>query len=478
MEPKRLHRGVLLLLGLCLAAWLPAEVLAAPAPAPAAPVVAPAAPAAPAAAPSVAAPAGVEVPPEMAKLADEVALKIQDIRGWKFKQPVVKRLLTEKEAHDFMAADFARENPPEQVALKQATLKVLGFLPPDTDLVKTFLDLMGQQAEAFYDPQTKVLYMVRHNGAKAPSAVDRIVLSHELEHALDDQQADLGKFVKSRSYKSEDDDLVTGAILEGSATAAMMRYMMQLQLSGGIDLAEIEEYSKQDEARNQAFFEAPRYFLSLLGSYMVGLNFLTRGNLMNAVMVDKAVGPELMAAVKDPPRSTEQVIHCDKYWDPSKRDEPVLVKDADVEKLLALASLAVIHKDTVGEMLCAILTTPKDTKPNMLTLALASGWTNAAATGWGGDRFYLLTNTNGGKPVADTFGGGVWITLWDTEKDRDEFVEALQTVAPAPNRVTFKWGKQGAVFFFNFNEASRKAIEAALDKSPPAMTKDGKPWTP
>jgi hypothetical protein len=41
-----------------------------------------------------------------------------------------------------------------------------------------------------------------------------------------------------------------------------------------------------------------------------------------------------------------------------------------------------------------------------------------------------------------------------------------------------KWGTQGAVFFYGFTDAERKDLEAKLQKSPPKMTRDGKPWTP
>ncbi len=54
----------------------------------------------------------------------------------------------------------------------------------------------------------------------------------------------------------------------------------------------------------------------------------------------------------------------------------------------------------------------------------------------------------------------VWITLWDTEKDRDEFVKAYESVQPNPKRVTHKWGNLGAVFFFDFDDraASRSKM--------------------
>jgi len=114
-----------------------------------------------------------------------------------------------------------------------------------------------------------------------------------------------------------------------------------------------------------------------------------------------------------------------------------------------------------------------------MAMNMSSYWTNPAATGWGGDRFFLLafgsSADDAGKTLKDL--RAVWITLWDTPKDRDEFVEAYEQLGPA-GRTTFKYGNQGAVFFFGFDEAERKAVQAALEKSPPKMTRNGKPWTP
>jgi hypothetical protein len=471
MEMRRLSRAAVLLpvFGLFAFLWSGA---AAPAPETKAP--APAKAAAPAAMP------GSEVPPEMAKVADEVARDVEKMRGWQFKKPVVKRLLTEKEALDLLTKDFDLEIKPDDVAAKEALLKTLGFLPAETDLKKTYVGLLASQGAAFYDSRTKLLFIVRREGALETPGMLRIIFSHELTHALDDQIVGLEKMLNhGPGQTTEDQDLVDQAMAEGSATALMTRYSVALALSGTLSLAELQAAAKVDEDRSKDFFEAPRYFTSIIGAYFCGMNFLARGKLMPMLAGPKDVGDELLAVAKDLPRSSEQLLHPEKYWDPQKRDEPVLVKDADVEKLLARPDRLVAHKDTVGELLCAILTTPKGAKMDQAKMGFAGYWTNRAATGWGGDRFFLLAKKGpGDKPVLDATVRGVWITLWDTERDRDEFMIALDAAGPAPKRAAMKWGTLGVIYFFNFDEADRKTVEAALEKSPPTLTRDGKPWTP
>ncbi|MBM4018839.1 MAG: hypothetical protein FJ288_11005 [Planctomycetes bacterium] len=435
--------------------------------------------AAPAAeAPAAAAPAA-DAAAELVRTADEVAKDVEAIRGWKFKQPVKKKLVTPQEGLAWLRAEIEKQAPADLLARKQLFLRTVGLLPADCDLKKTLLGLLESQLAGYYDTDTKTLCIVRRDNVKPFGLVERIMLAHELGHALDDQHADLKKFLETHGGHTEDGDLAASSVSEGSATALMMRYMMRLQLSGRLDIAELLQFNQEEEAKNRAFFEAPRYFTSLLGAYMCGMNFLAKGNFATLLLGDRDVGQEFLAAVKDPPRSTEQILHPEKYWDAAARDEPVLVSDDDMRKLLASAGRFVVHADTVGEMLCAILTTPKDAKADPLAMAMSAYWTNPAAAGWGGDRFFLLaagsSAEEAGKSLRDP--RAAWLTFWDTEKDRDEFLAACEQ-APAPGRAAVKVGSLGAAFFYGFADAERQAVTAKLEKSPPRMTRAAKPWSP
>jgi hypothetical protein len=432
-------------------------------------------------APAAAAPAATAAAPEdLIKVADEVAKDVEALRGWKFKEPVKKQLVTEEQARAWLEKEVEKQAPPALLAKKQAFLRMVGLLPPDCELKKTLLALLQGQIAGYYDPDTKTLSLVNRTGMPRAGLVERIMLSHELTHALDDQYADLGKFVKDHGGKSEDGDLVVASVFEGSATAEMMRYTPRLQMTGRFDLSELMAYAQQEEAHNRAFLEAPRYFSVMLATYMCGMSFLARGSFMSIMMGEKDVGDDFLAAVKDPPRSSKQVLHPEKYWDSAKRDEPVLVADDDVKNLLAGSGRVVVHADTLGEMLCAILTSPKDAKPDMMSMVTSAGWTNPAVAAWLGDRFYLLAAGSSAEEAAKSLKDprGLWITLWDSAKGCDDFLQALDATSPNPARTSLKWGSQGAVFFFGFTDAERKDLEAKLQKSPPKMTRDAKPWTP
>ena len=417
---------------------------------------------------------------ELAGVADEVAKEVEALRGWTFKQPIEKRFCTPQDAMAYVKKQVAEQVPPERIRKIQAFLRTVGLLPPTCDLKKTLLGLLEEQVGGYYDADTKALYLVTRD-EKLPELVVRIMLAHELTHALDDQHIGLEKFLKSLIGKTEDLDLVAASVAEGSATSLMTQYLARAQLSGRFNLAELQGYAASEVERSKIFTSAPRYFSTILATYLCGMQFLAKGNLLAAMLGDnRAVGRNLLAAAKDPPRSTEQILHPEKYWDPAARDEPIEVNDAAAVKMLQRPGRWVVHTNTVGEMLCAVLTTPPDGQRSLLTMQMADAWTNPAATGWGGDRFYLLASGPSAEAAGKTLAGlrGVWFTLWDTPEDRDEFVAAYKRRPVARRGAAVLLGTLGAVALFGFGEAEEKAIADRLKKAPPPMTRAGKPWSP
>ena len=426
------------------------------------------------------APAATDASQDLVRVADEVAKEVEALRGWTFKQPVQKRFCTPDDVRRYLVRLTDEQCPADRVGQIQAFLRTVGLLPPECDLKKALLDLLEDQVGGYYDTEAKALYLVTR-GERLPALVERVMIAHELTHALDDQHAGLDKFLKSLGGQSEDMDLVTMSATEGSATALMTQYMARAQLSGRFNMAELQQYALEEAERSKTFLAAPRYFSSILGTYMCGMQFLARGNILAVMMGtdNRAIGQGLLEAVKDPPRSTEQILHPAKYWDPATRDDPVVVDDAAAARLLERPGHWVVHRNTAGEMLCAMLTAPEGQQTDILSMSMAAAWTNPAAAGWGGDRFYLLAAGPDAKAAGKSLEAarGVWFTLWDTPQDRDEFVQAYEG-RPMTGRAIVPLGNLGAVALFGFDAAEQKALAERLAKSPPPMTRAGKPWSP
>ena len=397
----------------------------------------------------------------LVRLSEEVAKEVEALRGWTFKKPVAKQLATPEQVRQYVDGQLAAGLPERDIAVVEAMLRTIGLIPATCNLRSTFLGLMENQVAGYYDPTTRTMHLVQRPDAM-PAIVERMMLAHELTHALDDQHADLATLVKPSPASTEDSDLVASAIGEGSATALMLQYLVKAQASGRANLAELAEYAAQEAERSKAFLDAPRYFSSILASYVCGMQFLARGNLLSLIAApdNRAIGDSLLAARKDLPRSTEQILHPSKYWDLAQRDEPALIDDAAVERWLAQPGRWIVRKDTIGELLTAILTTASDKPPSLASLQAADAWTSPAARGWGGDRFFLLAS---GSTAADAARAlkdlkGVWITTWDTPADRDEFTASLATSSMPRATATAPMGDVGAIVFVGFEASERAAL--------------------
>src|SRR5207244_1635245 len=97
-------------------------------------------------------------------------------------------------------------------------LAALGLVPEGTDVLGVLISLYDEQVGAFYEPEEKALYTFKD--LSWTSGLDKMLLSHELTHALQDQSFDLTKF----ALKVKDNDdlaLATAALIEGDATLEM-----------------------------------------------------------------------------------------------------------------------------------------------------------------------------------------------------------------------------------------------------------------
>lgn len=402
------------------------------------------------------------------RLADEIAKEVESLRGWKFTRPVEKGIYTEAELRAFIEKRLVEEYPEAELSQNEIFLRRIGALPESTPLRQTLIDVLMSQIGGFYDPPTKTFYMIKRPDVAYGRLMDRILLAHELTHALDDQHVSLDSLMDARE-RTQDGEFVVGALVEGSATEVMTRFVTRAQFSGELKPEDLQDLMESEEKRSRVFFESPRYFQSLLANYTCGMYFLLKGQL-GAIVSGPAsgvnAGENFLIAVKDLPQSSEQILHPEKYWDAAKRDEPVRV---DLESARRLwTGFEIVHENTAGELLAAILTTPANQKLDPMAAGMPTYWTNTAAQGWGGDRFYLL---HGQEASAS-----VWVTLWDTAKDREEFESAYRTIAKPLTAVPI--GTRGIAFLHGFTKDQEAAMAKKIAGGELRFTQAGKAWDP
>lgn len=414
----------------------------------------------------------------LSRTADEVAREVEQLRGWKFKRPVKKERISLTRAHLDIRRMLMASDKPDHRATVQAFLRVAGLVPPDCDVLGTSLAVLDQQVAGYYEPATRTLRLVDRPNP-LPAFVERMVLSHELTHALDDQYVDLAKLMK-QGGGTEDSDFVATAVGEGSATSLMLQEMAAGQKAGRFTFADLSQYVVEELERAHTLEQLPRYFSAMFGSYVVGAAFLARGDLSTILAQpdNRSIGEALLTARDAMPQSSEQLLHPEKYWDPAQRDDPVIIDDRSMALWLARPGRRILHRDTLGELLTAILTEPHGTRRDLMHLQSITAWTNAGASGWGGDRFFLLSSRPGRHALGTVKDlQGVWVTTWDTPKDRDKFLAALEHGSPPPNSVSASVGRQMAVVFIAVAEEERVSLLRRLDLMPLTMKRSGQAWT-
>jgi len=230
------------------------------------------------------------------------------ITGLAFTRDVPYASITKDQLRKYLEQRLRDTMKPEDVRAEELTLKMLGLVPKDFDLRKNTLELLTEQAAAFYDYNQKRLFVLKGAG---DGEEQRVALIHELAHALADQHFHLAKFIHE-GMKSDDDATARQAVMEGQATWLMTAYLAKE--NGGppvIPQAIIEMMKKSVESsadqQYPVFSQAPLYIReSLVFPYAEGLAF------QDAVF--RKLGKDAFAEVfVHPPKSSGQILHPERY---------------------------------------------------------------------------------------------------------------------------------------------------------------------
>lgn len=329
---------------------------------------------------------------------DAILQRTSRLRGLPPTGPITRAFMKRDEMRAYYEQSFFEENPLEDLQNTQQLLELLGYIEPGTNIIDLLLDVLGEEVLGFYNRETKTVYVVSERERWTPN--DVITLAHEYAHALQDQHFDIKAGYEARKGNN-DQQLAYQALVEGDATLLQSVYALRF-------LTEAQRVSERGESsgRSSALDTAPLILKrELLFPYDDGATFLITQFLEGSWAAVDAVW-------RDPPASTEQVLHPEKY---RAREAPVPVSMPDLQAYLA-GDWQLVEENTLGELDWHILI-------EQFTDAATAG---RAAGGWGGDRYQFLRR--------GPDGGGLLFAsrlAWDTERDASEFFDAYQRAVAA-----------------------------------------------
>ncbi len=346
---------------------------------------------------------------DLERVTDEIRGQIEELRGMKYTRPVAAKITDKQGFLEYARKRQEATETPERRQRDETVAKLLGLVPFGLDLSKTFESFLENQVGGFYDPGTNTFYLME----SFDGDLARIILAHELTHALDDQCFGLDKLIEGAGGDT-DAEFAIQAMAEGSGTNAMNVWTIK-------HMAELDKGAlmKSGDIGTQGLDTAPTLvWKPLLAAYLRGEGFLVHSEGMN-MFAKAAKNDELRECFANPPLSSEQILHPKKYWDEKKRDDPVHVV---IDTGALPKDWKVLGQDTLGELFLALVTQPFAERGGLAVAGnpmaiMGVKYTNKAAEGWGGDRLVLLGN---GDERALYLA-----TLWDTPQDATEFHDAL-----------------------------------------------------
>ncbi|MEA3186427.1 MAG: hypothetical protein QOD99_257 [Chthoniobacter sp.] len=318
----------------------------------------------------------------------QIERAVAELRGMSFLHPVTYDVLTRAGIRQIVDEKLNEQFSEEEFKNIGLGLSALGLLPRDYPLKQKYIELLGEQIAAFYDQHQHKLFMFED--ASLSNAQNRIILAHELTHALQDQHFDLLK-MPIELKNNDDRALAASALIEGDATLVMSQYMLQDLSLGGLT----QNLSGALSQNMKQLQDAPRYLREMLiFPYLRGQEFCT-------ALLEGGGRAALDAAFKNPPSSTSQVLHPEKFLT-EPGEEPVEIDFGDTtlngEKPLA--------DNVLGEAGIRILLSEfNDPKKS-----------EDIASGWRGDRYLVFKN-------GDAL---IWKTAWRDFKSAAAFCEALR----------------------------------------------------
>lgn len=334
---------------------------------------------------------------------DEAMPVVSEMTGIDKTEPVPVVMFTRSEVRDYLVETVDREYPKDELTKRGACLSALGLLPRGYDLREGIIGLIADEAGAFYDPYTDDLKGIADLPAALKNpAMQKMIVSHELTHALQDRVIDIRAIAK-QSLDNIAYDFCIRVVIEGMASNVMLAYMNRVPLESAPDVeVTMRTWLDARAAGSGPLSRCPLYIReNLLYPYAEGGGFVQKWQKANP---DK----KMIDLLKNIPVSSEQTMHYEKF---EEGDEPTPIDLSYLASSLP-SDWESYYANRLGEFeLMMLFRSHKSTEAQAEELA----------AGWDGFSFRAYRDGRGTLVV-------VGYSVWDTEEDAADFSGGFSAV--------------------------------------------------
>jgi hypothetical protein len=272
---------------------------------------------------------------DFAAAADEVLAQMSEITGLALRTPLKKSLRSREQIRAHIIQEMNDDKDAAERYAGARSAEAFGLLPKGFDLDSFMIDLLTEQIAGLYDPKAHEFYVADWIHIED----QRMVMAHELTHALEDQHFQIEAWAKA-ARPNDDSELARESVLEGSAMVAMVEYLLQGSGRSLQDLPDIDPAMLiGDMAETPLLKKAPPFLKdALIFPYLDGLTF-------SATILKPSGWQALSGIFTKPPVSTQQILHPALY---SSGKVPAAISLPSMEKPLG-ANWVKLEENVMGE---------------------------------------------------------------------------------------------------------------------------------
>lgn len=337
----------------------------------------------------------------LAQAMDDIQNQVSTIRGLPILIDNPRYLLTPTEAQNLLNTFFQERYTPDQVQDELRVLLALGLVEAAYDLHQEILFNLGDGLGGFYIPWKDEIFV----SEEKIGAVEKFVYAYEYNHVLVDQHYHLeGVNAYPECIETTDRCMAFTALVEGDATFLMYQWLLTYGTEDDIMVIHDSNFSPIDQIISGMESPPPYLVRETYFKYFDGQNFV-------AHLYEQGGWAMVDTAYANPPLSSEQVLHPEKY---KNNEKPFLIELVPLDEILG-EDWRHLKTDSLGELFTQMILGYNTNHLVQIDPIAAS----EAAAGWGGDQYQVYYHGKSNQTIL------VAQWQWDSQSDSDEFWEAM-----------------------------------------------------